>query len=56
MTSEVIKTHLFVATFTFSQYTFVEFTLDQKLETYIEMHDKIWNFFGEPQIMQSLII
>nr|WP_281349637.1 IS21 family transposase [Fluviispira multicolorata] len=46
LTGEVIKTHLFVATLPFSQYTFAEFTLDQKLETFIEMHDKTWSFFG----------
>lgn len=46
LTGEVIKTHLYVATLPFSQYTFAEFTLDQKLETFIEMHDKSWNFFG----------
>ncbi|WP_338635664.1 IS21 family transposase [Spirobacillus cienkowskii] len=46
LTGEVIKTHLFVATLPFSQYTFAEFTLDQKLETFIELHDKTWEFFG----------
>jgi transposase len=46
LTGEVITTELFVATFPFSQYTFAEFTLDQKLETFIEVHEKAWKFFG----------
>jgi transposase len=46
ITGEVIKTQLFVATLPFSQYTFAEFTFDQKLETFIEMHEKTWRFFG----------
>ena len=46
MTGEIIKTQLFVATLPFSQYTFAEFTFDQKLETFIEMHEKSWRFFG----------
>lgn len=46
LTGEVIKTHLFVATLPFSQYTFAEFCFDQKLETFIEMHEKSWRFFG----------
>ena len=46
ITGEVIKTQLFVATFPFSQYTFAEFSYDQKLETFIELHEKSWLFFG----------
>jgi len=46
LTGEIIKTQLFVATLPFSQYTFAEFTFDQKLETFIEMHEKSWRFFG----------
>ncbi len=46
ITGDTIKTHLFVATLPFSQYSFAEFTFDQRLETFIEMHEKTWRFFG----------
>ena len=46
LTGEIITTQLFVATLPFSQYTFAEFTFDQKLETFINMHEKAWIFFG----------
>ncbi|MEZ4742290.1 MAG: IS21 family transposase [Bdellovibrionota bacterium] len=45
-TGKQTKTHLFCAVLPFSSYTFATFVLDQKLESFIRCHEKMWAFFG----------
>ena len=43
---KTIKTHLFCGVLPFSGYTFAEFVLNQKLESFINSHQRMWAYFG----------
>ncbi|MFK7825984.1 MAG: hypothetical protein AB8G05_17660 [Oligoflexales bacterium] len=43
---KLTKTHLFCSVLPFSGYTFAEFVLNQKLESFISSHQRMWVFFG----------
>ena len=45
-TGEVTKAHLFVATLPYSQYSYVEATLDMRQNTWLKCHIHAWDFFG----------
>ena len=45
-TDESIKAYLFVAALPFSQYSYVEATLDMKQDTRLKCHIHMWEFFG----------
>ena len=45
-TGETTKTQFFCGVLPFSSLTFGEFTLDQKLESFITSHDRMWAYFG----------
>ena len=45
-TGEVSKAHLFVATLPYSQYSYVEATLDTRQNTWLLCHVHAWDFFG----------
>jgi transposase len=45
-TGEVKKTHLFIGCLPFSSKTYAEFCFNQKLQTFISSHEKMWEFFG----------
>jgi transposase len=45
-TGEVNKTQFFCAVLPFSAYTFGEFVSNQKLSTFIESQERMWQFFG----------
>ncbi len=45
-TGEVAKAHLFVATLPYSQYSYVEATLDMRQNTWLKCHIHAWDFFG----------
>lgn len=45
-TGEVTKTQLFVGVLPFSSKTFAHFSLNQKLPSFIESHEKMWIYFG----------
>ncbi|MEE0027508.1 MAG: IS21 family transposase [Atopobiaceae bacterium] len=45
-TGEVAKARLFVATLPYSQYSYVEATLDMKQNTWLRCHIHAWDFFG----------
>lgn len=45
-TGEIIKVNLFVATLPYSQYTYVEPTLDMKMDTWIRCNVNMFDFFG----------
>lgn len=45
-TGEVSKARLFVATLPYSQYSYVEATLDMKQNTWLKCHIHAWDFFG----------
>lgn len=45
-TGEIIKVYLFVATLPYSQYSYVEPTLDMKMDTFIRCHVHMYDFFG----------
>jgi transposase len=46
VTGEVSTTQLFVGVLPFSQKVFAEFTTSQKLPSFIESHERMWEFFG----------
>lgn len=46
LTGEVTTTQLFVGVLPFSSYTFGEFVPNQKLETFLRVHDSMWSYFG----------
>ena len=43
---EVVKTWFFVMTLAFSRHQYVEFVLDQKVETWLGCHRRAFEFFG----------
>ena len=45
-TGEIITVYLFVATLPYSQYSYVEPTLDMKMDTFIRCHIRMYDFFG----------
>ena len=45
-TGEVTKTWIFVATLPFSSKVYAEFAFSQKLGSFIQSHERMWNFFG----------
>ena len=45
-TGEITKVHLFVACLPFSQYSYVEPTLDEKQDTWLRCHVHMYEFFG----------
>ena len=45
-TNERTKCHLFVATLPYSQYSYVEATLDMRQSTWLSCHVHAWDFFG----------
>ena len=45
-TGDVTKCHLFVATLPYSQYSYVEATLDMRQNTWLMCHVHAWDFFG----------
>lgn len=45
-TGEVATAHLFVACLPYSQYSYVEATLDMKQNTWLMCHVHAWEFFG----------
>lgn len=45
-TGEVIDVYLFVGTLPYSQYTYVEATLDMKSDTWLRCHVNMFEFFG----------
>lgn len=45
-TGEVVKTWFFVMTLAFSRHQYVEFVLDQKVETWLGCHRRAFEFFG----------
>lgn len=45
-TDEVTRAHLFVATLPYSQYSYVEATLDMRQNTWLTCHVHAWDFFG----------
>ncbi|MGL4799687.1 MAG: IS21 family transposase [Cellulosilyticaceae bacterium] len=45
LTGEVIKVHLFVACLPYSQYAYVEPTLDEKQDTWLRCHIHMYQFF-----------
>lgn len=45
-TGEVIKVHLFVACLPYSQYAYIEPTLDEKQDTWLRCHIHMYQFFG----------
>lgn len=45
-TGEVITVYLFVATLPYSQYSYVEPTLDMKMESWIRCHIHMYEYFG----------
>ena len=45
-TGEIIKAHLFVACLPYSQYSYVEPTLDEKEDTWLRCHIHMYEFFG----------
>lgn len=49
-TGEVTKVYLFVGTLPYSQYTYVEPTLDMKSDTWLQCHVNMFEFFGGTSI------
>lgn len=45
-TGEIVKVYMFVATLPFSQYVYVEPTLDMKMDTWINCNIHMFEFFG----------
>ena len=45
-TGEISTTQLFAGVLPFSQKVFAEFTASQKLPSFIESHERMWDFFG----------
>ena len=45
-TGEITKVHLFVACLPYSQYAYVEPTLDEKQDTWLRCHIHMYEFFG----------
>lgn len=45
-TGEIVTVYLFVATLPYSQYSYVEPTLDMKMDTFIRCHIRMYEFFG----------
>ena len=45
VTGEMVKVYLFVSTLPFSQYSYVEPTLDMKMDTFIRCHIRMFEFF-----------
>jgi transposase len=45
-TGKTRKTHFFCGVLPFSSLTFGEFVWDQKLESFIRSHEKMWSYFG----------
>ena len=45
-TGEKRKTQFFCGVLPFSSYTFGEFSWDQKLESFIPSHERMWQYFG----------
>lgn len=45
-TGELVKTWFFVMTLAFSRHQYVEFVLDQKVETWLGCHRRAFEFFG----------
>ena len=45
-TGKKTKTHLFVGVLPFSSYTFGEFVWNQRLDSFIASHERMWSFFG----------
>ncbi len=45
-TGDATKAHLFVATLPYSQYSYVEATLDMRQNTWLACHVHAWDFFG----------
>ena len=45
-TGEVVEVHLFVATLPFSQYSYVEPTLNEKMDTWIKCNVHMFEYFG----------
>ena len=46
VTGEVIKVYLFVGVLPYSQYSYVEPTLDMKMDTFIRCHIRMYEYFG----------
>jgi transposase len=45
-TGEIVKAYLFVSTLPYSQYSYVEPTLDMKQDTWLQCHVNMWGFYG----------
>ncbi|MEG1470731.1 MAG: hypothetical protein RSC31_08820 [Anaerovoracaceae bacterium] len=45
-TGELITAYLFVATLPYSQYSYVEATIDMKMDTFIRCHIHMYEYFG----------
>lgn len=45
-TQEITKVYLFVACLPYSQYTYLEPTLDMKMDTWLRCHIHMYDFFG----------
>lgn len=45
-TGELITVYLFVGTLPYSQYSYVEPTLDMKMDTFLRCHVRMYNYFG----------
>jgi len=46
VTGEIVTVYLFVATLPYSQYSYVEPTIDMKMDSFIRCHIRMYDFFG----------